>query len=200
MTKTSSSWDSSFTINDIRLSGSGFGVSPWGVLPFEYVRKRFSGFNRFGGFNGGGAAHQIRSASNIALLRGTQPPLPPPFQRKEGGSDTHKAPSHILYPLPLEGGRPKGGGWPHRTIKRTIRNNRYRVSSFQAKPRNPFRLRSNNLCEYSRKRETCYPQLKSAPSGQLSQRGRLRYARSAIQNFAALLIFMRRTTTPNPTT
>ena len=26
--------------------------------PFDYVRKRFSGFNRFGGFNGGGAAHK----------------------------------------------------------------------------------------------------------------------------------------------
>ena len=36
----------------------GFRVSPSGVLPFDYVRKRFSGFNRFGGFNGGGAAHK----------------------------------------------------------------------------------------------------------------------------------------------
>jgi len=28
------------------------------VLLLDYVRKRFSGFNRFGGFNGGGAAHK----------------------------------------------------------------------------------------------------------------------------------------------
>ena len=26
--------------------------------PFDYMRKRFSGFNRFGGSNGGGAAHK----------------------------------------------------------------------------------------------------------------------------------------------
>ena len=28
------------------------------MLLLDYVRKRFSGFNRFGGFNGGGAAHK----------------------------------------------------------------------------------------------------------------------------------------------
>ena len=35
-----------------RLSGSGFRVSPWGVLPLDCVRKRFSGFCRFYGFSG----------------------------------------------------------------------------------------------------------------------------------------------------
>ena len=33
-------------------------VSPWGVSPLDCVRKRFSGFYRFYGFNGGGAAHK----------------------------------------------------------------------------------------------------------------------------------------------
>ncbi len=33
----------------------GGSVSPWGVPPFDCVRKRFGGFNRFRGFNGGGA-------------------------------------------------------------------------------------------------------------------------------------------------
>ena len=42
--------------------GSGFGVSPSGVVPFDYVRKRFSGFNRFRRFNGGGAAHKNMEA------------------------------------------------------------------------------------------------------------------------------------------
>ena len=36
----------------------GFRVSPLGVPSFDCVRKRFSGFNRFRGFNGGGAAHK----------------------------------------------------------------------------------------------------------------------------------------------
>ena len=35
------------------------GVSPWVEVPFDYVRKRFSGFNRFRRFNGGGAAHFV---------------------------------------------------------------------------------------------------------------------------------------------
>ena len=34
------------------------GVSPWVEVPFDYVRKRFSGFNRFSGFKGGGTAHK----------------------------------------------------------------------------------------------------------------------------------------------
>ena len=33
--------------------GSGFRVSLWGAPSFDYMLKRFSGFN---GFNGGGAA------------------------------------------------------------------------------------------------------------------------------------------------
>ena len=33
------------------------GVSPWVEVPFDYVRKRFSGFN------GGDAAHKKRSAA-----------------------------------------------------------------------------------------------------------------------------------------
>ena len=35
-----------------------FRVSPWGAPSFDYMRKRFSGFNRFSGFKGGGAAHK----------------------------------------------------------------------------------------------------------------------------------------------
>ena len=34
------------------------GVSPWVEVSFDYVRKRFSGFNRFSGFKGGGTAHK----------------------------------------------------------------------------------------------------------------------------------------------
>ena len=34
------------------------GISPWVEVPFDYVRKRFSGFNRFSGFKGGGTAHK----------------------------------------------------------------------------------------------------------------------------------------------
>ena len=37
-------------------------VSPSGVVSFDYVRKRFSGFNRFRRFNGGGAAHKNMEA------------------------------------------------------------------------------------------------------------------------------------------
>ena len=36
----------------------GFRVIPRDVPPFDYVRKRGSGFNRFRWFNGGGAAHK----------------------------------------------------------------------------------------------------------------------------------------------
>ena len=35
--------------NEIR-----FRVSPWGAPSFDYMRKRFSGFNRFRGFKKGG--------------------------------------------------------------------------------------------------------------------------------------------------
>ena len=38
------------------------GVSPWGEVPFDYVRKRFSGFNRF---SGGGAAHKKEAPQSI---------------------------------------------------------------------------------------------------------------------------------------
>ena len=41
-----------------RVQGSGFRVSSWGVLSLDYMRKRFSGFNRFSGFKGGGTAHK----------------------------------------------------------------------------------------------------------------------------------------------
>ena len=36
----------------------GFWVSPWGVPSYDCVRKRFSGFCRFYGFSGEGAAHK----------------------------------------------------------------------------------------------------------------------------------------------
>ena len=39
--------------------GSEFGVSPSGVVPFDYVQKRFSGFC---GFKGVGAAHKNMEA------------------------------------------------------------------------------------------------------------------------------------------
>ena len=39
--------------------GSGFRVSLWGAPFFDYMLKRFSGFN---GFNGGGAAHKNMEA------------------------------------------------------------------------------------------------------------------------------------------
>ncbi len=41
---------------------SNFMVNPLGVPPFDYVRKRFGWFNRFRGFNGGGAAHKNMEA------------------------------------------------------------------------------------------------------------------------------------------
>ena len=41
------------------------GVSPWVEVPFDYVRKRFSGFNRFSGFKGGGAAHKKEAPQSI---------------------------------------------------------------------------------------------------------------------------------------
>ena len=40
-------------------------LSPRGVLPFDCVRKRFSGFNRFRGFNGGGAAHKNQKRREV---------------------------------------------------------------------------------------------------------------------------------------
>ena len=41
-----------------KFMGSRFRVSPSGVVPFDYVRKRFSGFYRFKRFKGVGAAHK----------------------------------------------------------------------------------------------------------------------------------------------
>ena len=40
----------------------GIRVSPWGIPPFDYVQKRFSGFCGFYGFKGGGAAHNAIEA------------------------------------------------------------------------------------------------------------------------------------------
>ncbi len=34
----------------------GIRISPWGIPPFDYVQKRFSGFCGFYGFKGVGAA------------------------------------------------------------------------------------------------------------------------------------------------
>ena len=48
-----------------RVQGSGFRVSPWGGAAFDYVRKRFGGFNRFRGFNGGGAAHKNQKRRRV---------------------------------------------------------------------------------------------------------------------------------------
>ena len=58
--------------------GSGFGVSPWGGAPFDCVRKRFGGFNRFRGFNGGGAAQKIMRCRGVlmtlrAVVIGSEP-------------------------------------------------------------------------------------------------------------------------------
>ena len=44
---------------------AGFRVSPWGVLPFDCVRKRFSGFYRFYGFSGEGAAQKIMKRRGV---------------------------------------------------------------------------------------------------------------------------------------
>ena len=41
------------------------GVSPWVEVPFDYMRKWFSGFNRFSGFKGGGAAHKKEAPQSI---------------------------------------------------------------------------------------------------------------------------------------
>ena len=44
---------------------SNFRVSPLGVPPFDYMRKRF---NRFRGFNGGGAAHKNIEAPRVKIM------------------------------------------------------------------------------------------------------------------------------------
>ncbi|MDY4957665.1 MAG: hypothetical protein SO089_03640, partial [Dialister sp.] len=48
-----------------RLSDSR--VSPSGVVPFDYVRKRFSGFYRFKRFKGIGAAHHNQKRREILI-------------------------------------------------------------------------------------------------------------------------------------
>jgi len=52
-------------IKGLRVQGSGFRVSPWGAPSFDYMRKRFSGFNRFSGFKGGGAAHKNQKRRRV---------------------------------------------------------------------------------------------------------------------------------------
>ena len=47
-----------------RVQGSGFGVSPWGVLPLDYLRKRFS---RFYGFKRVGAAHNNQKRCGVLI-------------------------------------------------------------------------------------------------------------------------------------
>ena len=52
--------------------GNGFGVqgsglAPSGVLPFNCVRKRFSGFCRFYGFSGEGAAQKIMKRREVLI-------------------------------------------------------------------------------------------------------------------------------------
>ena len=39
--------------------GAWFRISPWGVLPFDCLRKKGSGFCRFYGQGGGGAPHFV---------------------------------------------------------------------------------------------------------------------------------------------
>ena len=40
---------------------------PWGVLPFDCVRNRFSGFYRFYGFRGEGAAQKIMKRRGVLI-------------------------------------------------------------------------------------------------------------------------------------
>ena len=47
-----------------RVQGSGFGVSPWGVLPLDYLRKRFS---RFYGFKRVGATHNNQKRCGVLI-------------------------------------------------------------------------------------------------------------------------------------
>ena len=53
----------------------GLRVSSWGGSPFDCVRKRFSGFYRFYGFSGEGAAHKNQKRRKVlialrAIVRG----------------------------------------------------------------------------------------------------------------------------------
>ena len=55
----------SFSLYHEGIGEKGFRVNPWGVLPFDYVRKRFGGFNRFRGFNRDGAAHKKQKRRGV---------------------------------------------------------------------------------------------------------------------------------------
>ena len=47
-----------------RVQGSGFGVSPRGMLPLDYLRKRF---RRFYGFKRVGAAHNNQKRRGVLI-------------------------------------------------------------------------------------------------------------------------------------
>ncbi|GAA6388185.1 hypothetical protein I3400192H8_02950 [Dialister sp. i34-0019-2H8] len=44
-------------------------MSPWGVSPFDDLRKRRSGFYRFRGFGGDGAAHKNKKRREVYVRR-----------------------------------------------------------------------------------------------------------------------------------
>ena len=54
-------------VDGFKVQESGVRVSPWGVLPFDCVRKRFSGFYRFYGFRGEGAAQKIMKRRGVLI-------------------------------------------------------------------------------------------------------------------------------------
>ena len=54
-------------VDRFRVQESGVRGSPWGVLPFDCVRKRFSGFYRFYGFSGEGAAQKIMKRRGVLI-------------------------------------------------------------------------------------------------------------------------------------
>ena len=43
----------------------GIRASPWGIPPFDYVQKRFSGFCGFYGFKGVSAAHKNQKRRGV---------------------------------------------------------------------------------------------------------------------------------------
>ncbi|MCI6781337.1 MAG: hypothetical protein MR569_05310, partial [Dialister sp.] len=58
-----------------KVQGSGFRGCPCGVSPFECVRKRGSGFNRFSGFNGMGRRIKSEAPPSIEISVKNVPPL-----------------------------------------------------------------------------------------------------------------------------
>ena len=54
-------------VDRFKVQESGVRGSPWGVLPFDCVRKRFSGFHRFYGFSGEGAAQKIVKRRGVLI-------------------------------------------------------------------------------------------------------------------------------------